>query len=412
MNDSNSSQIHELIANLLSHKEFVGAVSKLLEAGLLEGIAAVADTKFHERLHRNEKQKQRLAEFAFHECGLKSEIDRFLVKKVHPSRLFFESGSTIAYIIGLFARKIREAKSGLLDSIVLTNNVLAIPALAGLAANVEPIQGRFEPTYYGFMPFRENEPQDSVRKKRETQQFDWLRDDIAACDRVYAACTEFSFLAGPLVGTRQNALTKRAMAAGMRGWNESDLPQKRYYLFLHFEKLLPTAPIIQDMAGALPLRGETESESPFSVFPSLESQEFNAMMGHWHADIAKWMKSNGTAIPPVKLDWHKKYFGSNAQIVKDATEFLNKSFLYYGRTAVNFRASWLEAGLDTRIVIALPPNSHDNSLKALTSEVQYVNELIGKTKIPRKFVFGLEAGNDGLQAASKTGVVGLTLTHA
>jgi hypothetical protein len=190
----------------------------LYDLHLLEGVER-ASAQFITRLvNEHPKEKANIAECAvehYHERGLTSAVDAGSNVNSIP-KYFYESGSVIAYIVGKLAQELAQRASNPPRMSALTNNLAALTALAGLIEDVRCIKGRFDPKYYALLPFEEEPTLQQLVD--ETHEFYALVSEVRRCDHVFAACSSFSFIYGPIVGTRANALTKRAIFEAPLHW--------------------------------------------------------------------------------------------------------------------------------------------------------------------------------------------------
>lgn len=333
------------------------ALERLRALGLLEGIEHQIGTEFLRRLEEKTEQKKALANYLTR--GLSGSGFPSLLDQDNPARsIFFESGSTIAYVIGEYARMLSEpfktdgptAPNG---GHVLTNNLFALTALAGVIEHVAPVSGNLLTKYFGFFPSAEEgqhpdkstEPSEHKRRWiREIKGYQRLREDMKDCTHVVATCSNFSFLAGPLVGSRGNALAKHAIYTGKSCSSE-------LAVCLHFEKLIPVH--LCDFAMQGP------KAECFCVFPGLSNGDLAAtkiaeklVEGNWHL---RWLRRAKTATGELF-----QASGNHHAILKNSW----------------FATKWAEEAAGTRILISLPSESPDKAVAWLRKELDVVNPLI------------------------------------
>lgn len=202
----------------------------------------------------------------------------------------------------------------------------------------------------------------------------------------------------------------------MTWWSQDDRQVKRYYMFFHFNKLLPLATTSQNHSGALKLLGKTESDEHYSVFQPLDEAYLIPLAKRWREGVELWKGSEGTQTDPPKLTWHARYMATMGKDVLDAIDYLDKSYLYFGQPAHKLSRSWLEAGTDARLAIALPERGRKEALDALVQEVSTVNQLLHDVQYPRRYMFGFErlqktASTEMLENTLRTGVVPLAIAQ-
>src|SRR5262249_45841702 len=135
------------------------------------------ESDFLKRMEVGMQEKTGLAKYCYDKCGLADTLSAYRrhLQPGHASKdaelpaLFFECGSTIAFVIGYFAlhlmhtlkkhathrKSLPAGRATLLENSILSNNLYALTALAGLAHVVEPIAGNLNTKYAGFLPFRD-----------------------------------------------------------------------------------------------------------------------------------------------------------------------------------------------------------------------------------------------------------------
>ena len=128
-------------------------------------------------------------------------VDCFLSEAQPGSRVFIESGSTLAYFAQALARC---APNERLRS-VLTNNFLAQLVFFG-RVDVGVTEGQLRKKYLAYLPFRADPTDEDTYAERIC--FDRLNRSVSEVDAIYLTASTFGFLVGPLVGSRDNAIFK------------------------------------------------------------------------------------------------------------------------------------------------------------------------------------------------------------
>lgn len=263
---NNGDQFLELLKDLNKNLEEVQAtlpLSRLLSATrrhlhLFEGLGgeSAESSLFLQRLEQAAEQKRKLAEYVVgHVLGKELAAAKPRHDGNHIDKtLFFESGSTVAYLVGILAHDLakilkpeqdeeqrdRDARGPYIPWGILSNNLFALTAFATLVADVSVVPGSLRSKYYGFFPFFEEPPSPEDRDTRDK----WKKEEgsyvafqtlIRTCDVVFATCSSFSLLIGPLVGDRANAITKHAIHTAS--------PHQGLFEMFHFEKLIPIGSI-------------------------------------------------------------------------------------------------------------------------------------------------------------------------
>jgi hypothetical protein len=372
--------------------------------GLLTGIH---DSPFNQaRLAEGTELKQALAGYCLQKV-FQADLDQF--QRPGPNsdggesrrqRLFFESGTTIAFIIGRLALAIDEARQArgradrehglpastppLFPATVETNSFIGQTALAGLVEQMTPLHGHLELKYYGHLPFDDVvntglSPVDrAARLEEEYASFRNVRAVVGGCDRVFATCSAFSFLFGPLVGSRANCLTKTAMYAGALSGSGNG---RRFYLCLHYNKIVPgvrraVAVGATEPATAVLHRPERRCQS---VFPLPQRAEIEAWADKRQRSVA------GQAAEPYLFDrdWHGAVLAGKVPVAV-AIKGFQADCRTFDTPVVDFSLTWLDwvcghPGL--RLLIAYPEG--DKSAWALISrEVTAANEVLSHLRKP------------------------------
>lgn len=354
-------EVEELIKELT----FSQISQELRAIGLFEGIEhSTPNPSFLDRLLKHAEGKFAMAKYLMLNPGPAGSTPFRLAETIYdePRRhsryksVFFEAGSTIAYVVGAYAKALRAAHSsaskvddplsinlapGAISGI--TNNLFALTALADLVDSISPVPGESLTKYYGFFPFSDKPdgPQVSSSEAEEVlaawldEARNWtaLSQRVRECDVVFATCSNFSFLAGPLVGSRANALAKHAILSGSVGGSTEAI------LLLDFSKLVPISDAPERIKSRTRIELSAPTENCFCVFPiskNLRSGFRGARrsfdQGSWHAS---WWSKPKTAI----------------------CRLAEKSMLFKGMAGTIDGAAWLEKCPGLRVLIGLPDNS-------------------------------------------------------
>jgi hypothetical protein len=232
---------------------------------------------------------------------------------------------------------------------VLTNNLFGLTAFPHLVQNVSPVKGNLMTQYFGFFPFAEVAPTTQRGWKREIVGYNRLADDIQQCNEVFATCSHFSALAGPLVGSRGNALTKHAICTGRT-------IKCKFSIAFHFEKYIPLSPTCFTRFHM------SEAEDSHRVYPRGKGgiwtqfdsalKNDSAIRGSWHVD--HWLRRNDPLIDA---------FVSAAE--------------YEDRLQLATRASqtWLDSCNGIYLLIALPEDDFKSAMEALKSDFDLAQKL-------------------------------------
>jgi hypothetical protein len=374
---------------------------------LLQGLLhAQSEALFFERVATEPEQKQAVARYAYDKGGLKDEVRRFLDNRPPAlRRLFFESGSTIAHLVGHFAVQVsdvqrtryqaqptvsvsckqeEESAPPLMQSAVITNNLTGVTALAGLVEQLEPIQGRLSLKYLGFFPFSETES--TIDWQNEGRRYSLLADDIESCDAVFATCSNFSFLGGPIVGTRANCLTKRSMYSGAERWDSA--VAKNFYVLFHFEKIVP-------LVNAFP-----DSQLVFDVPKKRCGCVFMQPSVKIADATTKWLSQLDEADPVTKAGftgtWHDELRNLSkegrhpyTQIKIPVEDFLEAMSIH--RVKVTHRLElpwpeWLEQSCGLHILIAVPRTNAAKAIQCVNTEITRANQILALADCKFRFI--------------------------
>lgn len=372
---------------------------------LLQGLLyEQSEILFFQRMEEQKDLKQQLATYCLKQCGLRNEADRFRMGEPPTIRsVFLESGSTIAHLIGKFAELVHTAQRERgeqnrvagsnsvscggtplqMELVVNTNNLTALTALAGMIRDIEPTQGWLSFKYFGFLPFA-NDDKDSDWSK-EGRRFITLSGDIASSDLVFATCSSFSLVMGPLVGSRANSITKRAMYCGVEAWGED--VKRTFYLLFHINKYVT-------FASQRP--GEVDFDPPeqhCSVVFMRPNERTRKAIKEWPNDYS----SSDNRPRVYKASWHERAINDDDVVQEPIKRFDDKT-----KTRVlipnELTTTWLDwcerlVRRKVRILIALP-NVHQIatwSRDFLVSEVKEVNVLLEKGKFAFRYIVVNEA---------------------
>lgn len=278
----------------------------------------------------------------------------------------------MAYVIGEFALNLARPFDGISEPArkaeVLTNNLFGLTALADLAMHVAPITGDLLTKYFGFFPSAEDDQHPSKSGDpvaawlREIKGYMRLREDIAECNEVIATCSNFSFLAGPLVGSRGNALAKHAIYSGRTRTAE-------FAVCVHFEKIIPAHPCAHAMRPP-----KFECYCVFNGIPEKTDAPRRDIGQTCHAE-----------------NWHQLWL----KRCKTATGELFEASSAH-RPVLNpgwELGTWLSEAPGMRILVSLPPENQELALQWLRQECKTVNKIV-------KPYFGVEyAINEAMQPA-------------
>lgn len=339
-------------------REF-GPLLKLSEIGLLSGLKESKDSQFLERLGTASSQKANIATYMMRERDAKDPGVSFRTDQQEPraqEKMFIECGSTIVYFLGQFAEHLsREKSDGMTsaaDSTVLTNSFFGLTSLVNLVGRVIPVEGNLDTKYFGFFPFNEEHPGDrheEIRLESEVIAYNRIRHSISTCDQVVTTCSNFSFVFGPLVGSRANALTKHAIFACPRKQNA------RFVILLNFEKVIPFF------------------SSPNFVTDS-SSHDCYAVLGQPTEPTV------APVMPPPEAWWRLREFGAEAEAVHVIDRV----------SETDFEKGWFDIADDVRIIISLPTNRQSRSAekqlgwndayKWLVSEMRKVNSASSRVR--------------------------------
>jgi hypothetical protein len=355
---------------LLGKHDFLEEMDLLSDIGLLEGLAIAKSLPFFKRLKECPGEKKSLGKY-LSEMQLVHELPTAGQSESPRVRCFFESGSTIAYVIGASAKhiraKVQNANHDAVDAHFCTNNFFGITAFSGLVTCVEPTIGSFDPHYYGLFSFSDLEPTDDAAMQRECTGFYALTEVIRSSHKPFTTCSNFSFLTGPLVGGRSNALTKRALAQGLMNTNGG---RPQYFLIFHLEKIVLLSPA--NVGTAFKMRDTTAKCQ--SVFPTVPAQKLETIASRWNQLVAK---DNSPQQLPPKLNWH-------ASVLKDGrvpTQIASLARFFRRVRNDNLTSgtldstSWNHVAPHVTLVISVPEDLEERAFSFVEHEVETANTL-------------------------------------
>jgi hypothetical protein len=372
-------------------------IEALVRLGVLAGLVPQHQVvRFLKRLREGEDEKRRLATYALGHFIVKPTAEKDTIRL--PKRVFFESGSTIAYLIGALAQWIEE-NPGLPRPLVLpevqTNNLLSLTAFVGLIDCVEHLRGRLYPKYLGFLPFEDDDPGDEDDDDEDEAKIVMeIVDGIRTCSAVFVTCSNFSFLAGPVVGSRANALMKRSIHYGKQ------VAEKKptYCLMFHFSKIIPIhwpegaeQPDIFDKPK-LTCRRVFAAPQGLALPPQPEQQQW--LREHSKREDSKREDSEQADIFVDGSTWHQHLVMPEKTIVSCPSEGLNErikqqDYINHREYPLDLAGAWIdELSRDTHILIALPRNGADDPLPdgfnraydMLKSEINAATQIIRSSR--------------------------------
>jgi len=313
---------------------------------LYEGLAASPQVpQFLERLRKHVPEKTAVAKYAM-EKFLSVELNSWdLQANENRSKgtFFFESGSTIAYLIGALAEGIagkltdsattkspaHQAWARRFPYTVVTNNFFGLTAFTELVWAVKPTPGSLSTKYYGFLPFYENSPahlsvEEAKRQKnREVENYSILERVIGRCQKIFATCSNFSLIAGPIVGERANALTKHVI-------HSSRSPDVAVIEMFDYSKYVPIAEVdTEGLEGPKP-----QCNCVFAPPEWACNDEILTKTGSdsWHA---RYARKDFDKFPILERRGNEPYFGEVSHQM----------------------SSWYSKARDTDVLVGLP---HDD----------------------------------------------------
>ena len=243
-----ASKLHQLLNSVDSQFQ----ENKLREMGLLSGLdAANATAGFLDKLN-HERQSKRLLARHLLETGANYSGEQELLFETYgqrkPNRLFIESGTTfidfIADVVGdaprkqgdqkgvatpKVSKKSNSQKAHHLPDICYTNSLYVQTAWVKHVRDVYSLPGRFLDEYHGWFPFSHSD--DDPQGVDEDWGLEGVSTSVSCSDMVLATCSKFSFETGPLVSSRENALFKHAMFAGIN--------DQSFVLMFDYKKYVP-----------------------------------------------------------------------------------------------------------------------------------------------------------------------------
>lgn len=296
-----------------------------------------------------------------------SDVTPSFQPSIRLPRYFYESGSVVGFITGKLAQEIIGGNDRLLQCCALTNNLLALTALAGLVKDVYSIKGRFDPKYFALLPFKETPVGPDIID--ETHDFSTLRTEIERCDRVFAACSSFSFVFGPLVGTRDNALTKRAMYEGLLRWKNDTLIKKKFVLAFQVQKIVPFSRLSDD--GNYGMR--EHGLGCFAVMAPPNRDQLTSMYKAWCSNLSD---AKPTEVP--RLKWHEQHL-SGKKAPSTALRDFQQAYKNPDANGdqPNLDRTWLDVAHRVELLIGLPGNYQASlETKILEDELKFANLLL------------------------------------
>jgi hypothetical protein len=369
----------KLFRGIKKELPLVEAVRMVDKMGLLVGMGALHESEFYSRLFDATEQKENMADYLLDRAPLVGALRDYGDMKAADAEkdviadlgsVFFESGSTIAYLIGKLATKIAELRRSEpkppFQADVVTNNFWGTTAFANLVRNIQPTWGKLERRYFGFFPFDTNPPAvySQALIKRYMDDVERLWDKITLCSTIFGTSSEFSFLAGPIVRSFQNALFKRVMHAA--------LPRRdqRLYLLVHFAKLV----------GVHSFRSKqwqmgVPAKDCYCVFPPhKKSVQLLSALG-------QQPKEDGAE---ASRQWHSTWANGSSRNFPAGD--LWEAWQQGGPKASNlhFDQPWLNCAANVRIVIGMPED-FESALNWLRNEIIVVNEALKRVEIPTRY---------------------------
>ena len=335
-------------------------------------------TDFFSRLSADREQKERLAEFLCRRDFQNGKYPSLMFGRPRDkhvreskSRPFFECGSTIAFVIGQFARdlsklRFQDANTILMHEpeldIVLSNNMFCGSSLANLVTEVVTVSGYLSTKYAGHLPCPEswgNEPTGAatIRSSFEMKFYNRLCEDIATCDRILATCSNFSFVAGPLVGSRANAIAKHAIGSARN--SKCD-----YATCFTFAKLLPITTLPSEIgASAHAING---IENCRIVFPRGNSENIE--------------------VDAIDSVWHRNLFQRKVRAeFEEFQEQISQSFSD-GALRTSARSTWGDVARDAYVIVSLPMEKGELiKIWLKNSELPAAERIMEQLKLPLKF---------------------------
>lgn len=366
-------ELYKAINRWLDTRRLGDLVDKIVRLDLLLGLQkATTSSQFLKRLDEAEKQKDSMARYAMDEFFKKEVPEPESVKTI-----FFESGSTIAYLLGYVARHVRLCCTDdgqKFASRIVTNNMFALTAFADLFERVEPTTGWLTSKYFGFFPFYDIKPESNEGWRHELQKYEELSSTVQECDLIFATCSNFSLLAGPLVGSRANALLKHVLHTARKS-------SAKVIEMFHFEKLVPVTggPDTVDVGDQNNVEMILPSEHCSWAFqePSnikcADLPEFHAQQETAHHKCLAGEASG--RIPVVELGARARQFSVRDPGAQD---------------------SWLNWAKGTDILIGLPKGLEKGAAEFLEKEIEGVNQILTKRNVDVEYL-----SDDILRAVDK-----------
>ncbi len=331
--------------------------NQLLAKGLYTGVDLDHADQFKARLiDQDVFEKSKLAKYLLRDATMDTSGPSPTVRPLGLSldsdaMIFVESGSTFGDLIGTYAQSLASDKSTDRPAAARTNNMLVLTAWTNLIPDVIVEPGSFLSKYYGFFPFSDDK--NSVDWKREATSYNVIRRDVHECGRVFATCSRFSFLAGPIVGSRANAIFKHAMHLATHDKQE-------FVMLFAWNKIVPVNSAMISPAGT--------RDDCYCVLDKpawLQRSPANSNGDDWHS---KWRKGNIECAGSHFRDGLLQHVNPRPGSLVDA----------------DFQKSWLDIAPRVKIVIGLPKEGNQDKL--LKDEIEYVNKLISANLSGVKFV--------------------------
>lgn len=349
------------------------AIESLRKRGLFRGVEKQElDPKFIKRLNDHDEQKELLAKYLNRPEPIDDGFPSLAWTSDTPQRIFFESGSTVAFVIAKFAENLDnalmypEVQYGLGQHEIVTNNLFALTALTGLVKRVSPVEGNLLAKYSGFFSSAEKDEApnstSSIGWKKEIVGYNRLCEDTEDCTHIFATCSNFSLLAGPLVGSRGNAIAKHAIFSRKNA-------ETKFCVLFHYDKLIR----MTDDTRVTENEKKTLDEC-FCVFHVDKQLADNLVDGIQALKNSQWHGQ-----------WIKEKRRESIDAFIDAVEQYHAALKRPGLT----RGNWSDEALGKVIIIALPNDNTERAYALIEQECEYFNthfaEAMEIKYIPRSF---------------------------
>ncbi len=346
--------------------------------GLIEGLTT--SRQHDDRFVSGQAEKMAIANYCLTTPVLGSALKNFVASLTEGTvrnpqlraTVFFESGTTISYVAGRLAKFLREETNQGTPRLpmpitVITNNLICITALAKLVESVLPTHGRLEYKYFGFLACEDTVPSDRINLAREHANYSALVESIKNCQSVFATCSRFSFILGPLVGSRANCLTKCAMYQGASGWSRNE--GKEFFLCFHFGKIVPFVSALSETE----LRFESPDNKCQYVFPPETIKAVDRMS--WQRNLQNHLKKKSNCDFQLEPNWHldaMENHGSEKVPLEDVNKHcITHTLNLYGRLST--WRGWIQNNPTCHLLIALPPMSINEAIAHLKEELALAN---------------------------------------